>query len=488
MYTSYLACDLGTRRGRISLGTLDKGRLTISNLRRFKNAPTRDQDGVRWDIPELFQHVTDALTEVARSQETVNGVSCTSWGEDYLLFDEDGAVMMPVGSPPTKSMVKSHEQLLSKLPAELMYQETGAQPSPFSTLVQLAAEKGRRLAKAGKLLPVADAFNFLLSGEARVEASSASSTHLYNPRHRGWSARIIHETKLPVQIFPQVVPAGTVLGPLREEIAEQTGIEDVDVVTSCSNDMAATLAGLPAEPGESWAYLHLGTHSTIGTELPEPLLTETALASGFTNEVGYAGTARFSKASVGFWILQECQRFWAQRGEELDVDMMMHLASVADPFECLINPGAALFHAPGDMPQKIKAFCRDTGQPIPRKPGPIIRCVLESIALQFRKDLELIETITGRQLKRLFLLHGAGSARHALFDNFIANAIQRPVVVCPEETTAAGNILVQAVALRHIASLEEARRIGAPALRCETIQPYAGIWESAFEKLERLVE
>ena len=63
------------------------------------------------------------------------------------------------------------------------------------------------------------------------------------------------------------------LGPLREEIAEQTGIEDVDVVTSCSNDMAATLAGLPSDPGENWAYLHLGTHSTVGTELPEPLLT-----------------------------------------------------------------------------------------------------------------------------------------------------------------------------------------------------------------------
>lgn len=487
MFTSYLACDLGTTEGRISLGTLDKGRLNISTLRRFPNTPIRKNNSVQWNIPDLFQHLTDSLTEVARSQETVNGVSCSSWGEDYLLFDTDGALITPVASPPSESVAKSMDRLLSKMSLEALYEETGVQPTPYSTLAQLTAEKSRRLSKAGKILPVADAFNYLLSGEARVEASSASSTQLYNPKFKGWSARMIHETRLPVEIFPQVVPGGTMLGPLLQEIAEQTNIEDVDVVTSCSNEMAATLAGLPAESGMNWAFLQMGTHSTLGTELPDALLSEAALKAGFTNEAGLGDTIHFSKPTVGFWILQECQRYWSDRGEDLDLEMMMHLAGVSEPFECLIDPTAPIFLTLGDMPLKIKAFCRETGQPLPRKPGPVIRCVLESIALYYRKAVQEMEAITGRKISRLYMLSATGGAKHPLLNNFIANALQTQVILCPEETRAAGNIVAQAIALKHVKSLDEGRKLIAPTLRCETVHPYAGVWDSAFSKLEQLI-
>jgi sugar (pentulose or hexulose) kinase len=446
----------------------------------------RNEDVVEWNIPDLFQNLTETLGEVAQVQETVNSVSCSSWAEDYLLFDSEGALITPVSSPPSKSMAKSMDKLLSKVSLQTLYQETGAQPTPYSTLVQLTAEKSRRLSQAGALLPVADGFNYLLSGEARVEASSASSTQLYNPTYRGWSARLIHETKLPPKIFPQVVPAGTILGPLREALANQTKIEDVEVVSSCSNEMAATLAGIPTEPGENWAYLQMGTHSTLGTELPEALLTDAALNAGFTNEAGFGSTVRFSKSTIGFWILQECQRYWAEHGEELDLDMMMHLAGVADPFECLINPGASIFLTPGEMPQKIKAFCRESGQPIPRKPGAIIRCVLESIALFYRKAVQELELVTGHRIERLYVLTAKGGAKHPLLNNFIANALQVPLVLCPKETTAAGNIIVQAIALKHIGSLAEGRQLARQTLPCETVQPYAGVWEKAFHKLEQL--
>ncbi len=488
MYTSYLACDLGTEQGRVSLGTLDKGRLNVSTLRRFNNTPTREDDCVQWNIPELFQHVTDSLTEVARTQEAINSVSCSSWGEDYMLFDPRGALITPVCAPSAKSMAKSMDQLLSKLSLETLYEETGVQPTPYSTLMQLNAEKGRRLSKAGKLLPVADGFNFLLSGEARVEISTASTTQLYNPTHKTWSARLLHETRLPLDLFPQVIPAGSVLGPLRQEIAEQTNIQDVEVVTSCSHEMAATLAGIPAEAGVHWAFLQMGTHALIGTELPGALLSETAMKAGFANEAGYGGTVRFSKATVGFWILKECQKYWAERGEDLDLDMMMHLAGVSDPFECLINPADPLFLTPGDMPQKIKSYCRESGQPIPRRPGAVIRCVLESIALYYRKALQEIESVTGRKMARLYMLSGKGAAKHALLNNFIANALQIPVILCPKETTATGNILVQAIALKHVESLDAARRLAGQSLRCETIQPYAGVWDKAFSKLQQLTQ
>jgi len=486
MYTSYLACSFGTGSGKISLGTLDKGRFNVSTLRRFDHARKQSEDGVQWDIAGLFQHLTDSLGQLARAQETVNGVSCTSWGEDYLMFDAGGALITPVGAPPARAMARSLETLRDQVSRESLFEETGTQPTPGSTLVQLGAEKPRRLSQVEKLLPVADGFNFLLSGQARVELSSASTTQLFNPVLAGWSTRMLDVVRLPAGVLPPLVDAGTLLGPLRQEIAGQTGIEDVEVVASCSHEMAATLAGLPVDPGMHWAFLQMDTHSVIGTELPQPLLSPAALERGYTNQLDYDRRVRFSKPTAGLWILEECQRYWAERGEDLDLDMMMHLAGVSDPFESLINPMAPVFLTPGDMPQKIKGFCRETGQPIPRKPGAIIRCVLESIALHYRRVVREMEQLTGERIECVHLLPGGTNIRHPLFYNFIANALQVPLVICPEETTATGNILVQAVALKHLSSLDEGRGLARQTLRPQTVQPYSGLWETAYQRLEQL--
>ena len=159
---------------------------------------------------------------------------------------------------------------------------------------------------------------------------------------------------------------------------------------------------------------------------------------------------------------------------------MMHLAAQSPPFEALINPMDMRFLTPGDMPLKIKEFCKETGQTVPRKPGAIIRCVLESTALYYRKTLREIEDVTERRIERLYLL---GGATNTLFNSFIANAIQIPVVIVPEEVTVIGNMLVQGIALKHIASLEQARQIARDSFKVETIHPHAEVWNSAYQRL-----
>ena len=204
----------------------------------------------------------------------------------------------------------------------------------------------------------------------------------------------------------------------------------------------------------------------------------------FSNETGYGSTIRFTKQTAGFWIVEECRRSWAGTEHDLEPSVIMHLAAQAPPFESLINPMDMRFLTPGDMPLKIKAFCKESGQAVPRKPGPIIRCVLESIALYTRKTLREIEGVTGRRIERLYML--GGGSKNVLLNSFIANALHIPVVIVPEEATAMGNIMVQAIALGHVSSLEEARRIVRESSRFETIQPGAEAWNRAFARLEKL--
>jgi rhamnulokinase len=481
METLYVACDLGAERGRISLGNLCNGKLRLSEIRRFSNEPTKDGDELHWDIPNLYQNLIEGLTEVGRSYETVNGVSCSSWGHDYMLFDSGGSLISPTFAQPTPRARATMDDILARVTCETIFDETGFQPSVQSTLFQLGAEKSRRLSKADRLLPVADGFNYLLSGEARVEASMASTTQLFNPFQRTWSKRLVGALKLPSRIFPPVVASGTVLGPMRQDLAKQTKLEDVNVVSSCSHELASTIVGIPAPEDVNWAFLKPGTLSFMGIELPQPLVNASARELDFANEEGYAGTVRFMKQTAGLWMLEECRRTWVGTERDLDASVMMHLAAQSAPFEALINPMDMRFQTPGDMPLKIKEFCKETGQNIPRKPGAITRCVLESIALYYRKTLLEIEELTERKIQQIYLL---GGGTNQLFNSFITNALQVPVVIVPEELTVIGNMLVQGIALKNIESLEHARQIVRDSLKFETLHPHAEVWNSAYQKLE----
>ena len=358
-------------------------------------------------------------------------------------------------------------------------------PTPASTLFQLAAERPRRLDRAQYLLPVADAFNYLLSGVPRFELSQASATQLYNPVAHAWSNGLLRALELPARLLPPLVPAGTELGPLRPEIAGTSGLEDARVIASCSHETAAALAGLPISPGEDWAFLRLGPWTVMGTELTEPIITDASRALNFTNDAGYGGSVRFSKQTVGLWILEECRRFWKERDREIDDDLLMHLAGSSPPFDSLINPADPRFVEPGDMPLKIQAFCRETRQRVPRKPGPIIRCVMESLALQYRKTLLEIERLTGRQIARLYLL---GGSSNALLNHFTANALRCSLVVGPADAAAIGNVIVQALALGHLESLEQAREVVRHSFKTETLIPYATEWDTAYDRLTRLCD
>jgi rhamnulokinase len=479
----YVACDLSAESGRIVLGCLNQGALTISEVRRFPNRAIKEKDSVQWDIPHLYQEILDGLRAIGTYEEAVEGISCDSWGADYLLFEADSSLITPVYHHLDPRAGEGKQKVWSLVPKQTLYEETGVCPGPADSLFQLGTEKGRRLSRAQHFLPVADAFNFLLGGVPRVERSLASTTQLYNPVSQGWSERLLRALELPPKLFPALVSAGTELGPVRPEIAKINGLEDARVVATCSHETAATLAGLPIRRGEDWAYLRLGSSASMGTEIARPIISDESFGLSFSNESGYGGAVHFGKETVGLWVLDECRRYWKEKDREIDDSLLTHLAGSAPPFESLINPADPRFLTAGDMPLKIQAFCRETHQSVPRKPGPMIRCVLESLALHCRRTLHEIEDLTGRQVARIYLLSGSANA---LLHHFIANAVQLPLVVAPAEATAMGNVVVQALALGHVESREQAQEVVRNSLKTETLLPYATAWDTAYDRLAQL--
>ena len=487
MTVRYLACDLGAESGRLMLATLDEGKLSLEEIHRFANNLIHQDDGsLHWNIPEILSEVKAGLKKAGARGTGIAGFSVDSWGVDYVLFDEAGALMSPTfcyRDPRTERGVKAAYE---KTDWETIFNETGIQFMPLNTLFQLMAEPPERLERAELILGVGDGIHFLLSGGRIIEESMASTFQLYNPRTRGWSDKLIETLGLPRRIFPEITPSGKCLGPLLPDVAEEAGLHEVAVIAGCTHDTGAAVAAAPATGEKPWAYISSGTWSLMGTELESPIVTDACRELNFTNEIGHGGSVRLLKNIIGLWLIQECRRQWQRDGHDYDYAELTTLAEDAEPFASLIDPTDARFVAPGDMPGKISAYCRETNQPEPKAPGAVVRCALESLALLYGRTFRQIETLIERPIERLHIV--GGGAKNRLLNQLTANAVGAPTVAGPAEATAAGNALLQAVALEHVASLADARKVVRDSFALETYAPEdADKWKAAEERFAGLV-
>jgi rhamnulokinase len=478
----YVACDFGAEHSSVALGSLNDGQLSVSEIAAFPNVTVQEKGSRHWNVPELYSEAVAALKTIGSYEETISGLSCTSFSSDYMLFDNDGALITPTFHHSDPRADEGLRKVSSRVPPETIYEETGMQSRPGSALFQLGCEKSKRLDRATHLMPLADGFNYLFAGVPKVEISMASATQLFNPVHRQWSNRLVSSLKVPSRLLPQVVDAGTRLGKLRPDIARQTHVEGASVIASCSLELAAALAAIPAGNDEDWAFLHIGNNSTIGTNLPFPLINEESRHAGFTNELGYDGAIRFSKEIPGTALLNQCRQAWTEQQREIEFNHLLHMASSSPPFESLIDVLSGDVLKQKDVVVAIQDFCRTTNQPIPRKPAQIARCVLESIALHYRKALNELEALAGTRMSRVYVV---GDASNSLLNHFIANALQVPVVLMPSNIALIGNVLIQAIAFGHLPSLQHARELVRKSVKTQTILPHANAWDAAFERLEQ---
>jgi rhamnulokinase len=484
----YAACDLGAESGRVMLGRIVDGKVELKEAHRFPNGPVKVQGTLRWDVLRIFEELKAGVTKAVTEGHFIRSLSVDSWGVDYVLFRE-GQPMVGVPFHYRDSRTdRSFASVRELIGPDVIFKETGIQFQPFNTLYQLAADLAddpRSIESASQFLNIADYLNYLFCGVPKAELSLASTTQLLNPVTRTWSSELIGKAGLPPRIFPEIVDSGTVLGPFSPEVGEELGIEGGQVVATCSHDTGAAVAAVPATGGTDWAYLSSGTWSLLGVELEEPLISRQVLEANCTNELGYNRRVRFLKNIAGLWILQECRREWILDEPDLSYERLVTEASEAEPLRSLIHPDSPRFLKPGGMPGKVEAYCRETGQPVPRTRGEMSRAILESLALVYGASLDAISDLTGRTVRRLHIV-GGGSRNH-LLNQFAANATGRIVIAGPAEATAMGNILIQALALGEIHSLDELRGVVSRSTESAVFEPAEEkVWKEARARFSKL--
>lgn len=485
--TDYLALDLGAESGRAIVATLDGDKLTLNEVHRFGNGPVRLPDGLHWDVLRLWSEIKTGITAAIQSGAQPVGIGLDTWGVDFALLDKNGALL---GNPfhyrdaRTDGVV---EKAFERIPRAGIFAQTGIQFMQLNTLYQLysmSLAKSPLFDIAETFVTIPDLFNYWLSGKIANEFTNSTTTQCYNPQTRDWAKDMLEALGIPSRLFGPVSQPGTVLGPLLPEVAKETGAGAIQVVAPACHDTGSAVAAVPAR-NQDFAWISSGTWSIMGAEVLRPAVDEKALAYNFTNEGGVFGTWRLSKNIMGLWLVQECRRTWRARGEDLSYDDLTRLATDAQPFLAVIDPDADLFFHPGDMPEKIRRFCAESGQPAPQTKGEIVRVALESLALKYRLTLEHVEELSGKRLDPIHII--GGGTKNRLLNQFSADCTGHAVVTGPVEATAIGNVLMQAIALGQIGSLDEARAVVRKSFDVEIFQPQnrAG-WNEAFEKLLKL--
>jgi len=470
---SFLAADLGAESGRVMAGRFDGERLSLSEAHRFDSRPVRLPDGLHTDVLRILTEIQHGLAAAGKDAE-VAGVGVDTWGVDFALLDGGGRLFENPYHYRDCVGGGVMEAAFARVPRAEIFGATGVQLMEINTLFQLLRLRERGSAALGaarRLLMMSDLFSFWLSGRVANEYTIATTSQCLDVASGRWATGLLERLGLPVAIFGDVVPPGTVLGDLLPGVAEEAGLPAPPVIAVGGHDTALAVAAVPAA-GEGFAYVSSGTWSLLGAEIPAPIVGEPARTANFTNEGGVAGTIRFLKNLCGLWLVQECRRHWGRQGEPDSYDRLTEMASSAPAFRSLVDVDDPAFAEPGDMPQRIQAVCARSGQPVPQTKGEIVRTALDSLALKYRYVLTQMEGILGRRLEPLHVV--GGGARNRLLCQLAADATGRPVVAGPVEATAAGNVLMQALALGHVRSLAEAREVVRRSFGIATYEPRPG--------------
>ena len=485
-----LAIDLGASSGRGIIGNFDGEKITLDEIHRFSNDPVMMPGGFFWDTPRLLFEIKAAILAASLSGG-VDTIGIDTWGVDYGYLDKSGNLLsLPYHYRDARNDTNQDYVFTNIIPRSELYGITGIQSMNFNTIYQIAADLRDRpwiVENAECLLHMPDLLGYMLTGVKASEYTIVSTGAVLDAAKRDYDSALLAKFGVPEKILCDIVQPGYDMGALLPNIDEETGNTGAHVVKIASHDTASAVLAVPAE-NEDFLYISSGTWSLMGIESKEPVMNEAAAKYDMTNEGGVFGTIRVLKNIMGLWLVQESRRQWKREGKNYTFDELSAQANAAEPFRSLINPDDAAFAPAGNLPERIREYCRKTSQPVPETAGEIVRCIFESLALKYRRTAEQLEEVSGRKYNTINIV--GGGTKEEMLSQFTADASHKTVCTGPVEATALGNIAMQAIASGEISDMWEARRIIRNSTEIKEYKPdteNAAAWDKAYERFLEMI-
>ena len=500
MNAKVIAVDLGASGGKCFAGLFDDNGFALKEIHRFSHEPAvmhvadhtgRVEERSVWNDLLIYANIVEGFRAYRRDIGAVaDSVGIDTWGADGVFVTEDGVTLGPMYCYRDHRLDGMIEKVKARVDAHRLYEITGIHFQPFNVSNQLLwfmSNRASLVRKGVRYLPAPTLFYYYLGGVTAVDSSWASITQLMDARKKKWSREILRALGIPPRVMPAIVQPGTVVGEVHAGLAESVGLNRAKLVAVGSHDTASAYAAAPVGNAAHALIISSGTWSLVGKLLRRPMTGPDAMAGNFSNEGGI-GNIRFLKNCMGTWLVQELRRVWRARdGREMEWEELNRLTEQGAPFAAFIDPDDAGFFNPHDMEAAIVDFCKRTGQQPPADRGTMLRMIYESLALKYRMVGEQIAAVSGKANKVIHIV--GGGSRNAFLNQLTANACGLKVVAGPEEATAVGNAMVQAVALGLIKKLPDAQEMIRSAFRIREFVPRdRETWDRIFEKYRAFVK
>ncbi|MEM0936265.1 MAG: FGGY family carbohydrate kinase [Pseudomonadota bacterium] len=467
----FLAIDVGT--GSIRAGLVDR-RGQIVALSAQPHEQIVPQHGWSEQRPAEWWDgtvgaVRDVLDKVDGGAGRVAAVAACGQMHGTVLVDPDGALTrdaVPLWND--KRSEPQAERLRARLGQSAM--RLGANvPTPAwpaTKLMWLMEHDAQAVARAAHVLMPKDWINFRLTGLAAQDVTEASMSFLMDPETRDWSPALLEATELPRALLPPIRDPASILGPVTDAAAAETGLPAGLPVLSGGGDYPVALFGSGASaPGLASDVTGTSTILTVINNAPVP---DPTLANVGTVE-GLWGTLILLDAGG------DAPR-WARRAFHDNAVGFDAIEAAA----AAVSPGCdGLICLPYLSGERARPETRAQffGLTAAHGMGALHRAVLEGVAfsVRHRLDAALGETRPER------VIAAGGGARSALWLQIKASIYGAPFVV-PEEPECGlvGSAAMAAAATGTYGSLGEA--VGAMVRYGPEIAPDPA-WQEVYERM-----
>jgi len=463
--SSYVTVDLGATSGRVVVGRLEHGRLDVAEVHRFRNEPSGSGRGQHWNAEELFAQTVVGLQRAAAQLDgAAASLGVTAWGVDVGLLDTNNKLLAPIQHYRAASP-EDVQPLLQRLGAEELFARTGVLPQQINTVFRIRkiVDSAGAAAKSEgvRALLVPDLWCALLTNVLTAERSIASTTGLVSLRTGTWDVGLLDAVGVDASVFPPIMDNGQLLAELRKEIAAKIGARNQwPFVLVSSHDTASAVAAISPRPSADrhrTAFVSSGTWSLVGVELDAPIVTPEALAAGFTNEAGLGATTLFMRNLTGLWLLEQAMRQWQGQGKSVTIGSLLHDAASVGPLQAALDVSSPELVSSEDVLGTLRMQCTSAGMVPPETPAEVTRCILQSLALTYRRTIDHCEQLTDEPVAEVHMI--GGGSLNPLLRQLTADACERPLRFGPVEATSLGSIAAQAIAVGDLSREADAQAV-----------------------------
>jgi L-fuculokinase len=445
------------------------------------NATVPDSANPAWHVWPI-ETILDAFAVCCRAvraelgESRVLGLAVTTFGVDGALVDAQGKLLYPIISWKCPRTAPVMETIGRRIDPARLQVISGVGAFAFNTiykLVWLVEHQPELVDRAHAWLFISSLINHRFTGRFTTDATMAGTSQLFDLAAGAFSAEILAAIGVRPGLFPPLVAAGEVIGPLLAPAAERLGLPAGLPVVSAGHDTQFALFGSGA--GTMQPVLSSGTWEIMMVRTPRVLTERLPAFPGSTCELDscpglFNPGVQWLGAGVLEWVRALC---WPGSAGASAYQAMIESARAVPPGCDGVSMTPDLM-AGGDG----AGHGAWHGLSLNAGRGHLYRAALEALALRLAQRLQTLSEV-GQFTPDDLIVVGGGS-KNALWNQMKADVLGLPIEVPAEsETTVLGASRFVFAGVGTFASPEAARR--QVAYRGERYQP--GPQRAAYQAL-----